>query len=80
VRLISKSSIHVLKFKSSQGVSLWKKLKAAVPKAAEEAGQFESFSSTILPDTVATFRSQVEAWEDDIKQLNPFKPTIKCKQ
>ncbi|KAF8171891.1 hypothetical protein BJ912DRAFT_1025110 [Pholiota molesta] len=59
------------------GASLWKKLKVAVPKAAEQASQFESFSSTISKDNLSAFQSQVEAWEEDIKQLNPFKPTIK---
>ncbi|KAF8198417.1 hypothetical protein BJ912DRAFT_1020430 [Pholiota molesta] len=60
-----------------QGASLWKKLVTAAPMAIEQAKQFESFSSTISSESLVTFRSQVEAWEDDISEPNPFKPTIK---
>lgn len=62
-----------------QGVSLWKKLKDAVPMAAEQAEQFALFSNTISPESKASFQRQVEAWEDNIKNPNPFKPTINRK-
>ncbi|KAG1788040.1 uncharacterized protein HD556DRAFT_1434199 [Suillus plorans] len=65
---------------TNMGVSLSRKLKAAVPERDQHVRDFEDFDNALQherPEQVAEWRLAVEKWESDSSQENPFALTGK---
>ncbi|KAG2048340.1 hypothetical protein BDR06DRAFT_976099 [Suillus hirtellus] len=65
---------------TNMGVSLSRKLKAAVPECDQHVCDFEDFNNALeheRPKQVAEWRLAVERWESDLSQENPFALTGK---
>ncbi|KAK0478572.1 hypothetical protein EDD18DRAFT_1312571 [Armillaria luteobubalina] len=63
----------------SMGTSLLRKIKDAVPNAAEFESCFERFTTTLPTDDTAKWTAMVESWEADREQFNPFARVVASK-
>ncbi|KAK0470846.1 hypothetical protein IW261DRAFT_1553665 [Armillaria novae-zelandiae] len=63
----------------SQGNTLLRKIKDAVPKAFEHEDRFERFMASLPQSDVEKWTKMVEAWEVDRNEPNPFAWTVASK-
>lgn len=59
------------------GALLLKKIKSAIPELIERTTDFLEFERNIPPEEIASWKSQVERWENDITNPNPFEQRVK---
>ncbi|KAG1790947.1 uncharacterized protein HD556DRAFT_1445722 [Suillus plorans] len=60
------------------GISLLRKLKAAIPERNQHQRDFNEFNETLVTERteeVAMWKQGVEKWETDMSATNPFSPT-----
>ncbi|KAK0493690.1 hypothetical protein EDD18DRAFT_1356144 [Armillaria luteobubalina] len=60
----------------SQGDTLLRKIKDAIPKASDHEDRFECFTASLPQSDVAKWTKMVEAWEMDRNKPNPFARTV----
>ncbi|KAK0460313.1 hypothetical protein IW261DRAFT_1587084 [Armillaria novae-zelandiae] len=60
----------------SQGDTLLRKIKDAVPKASEHEDRFKCFTASLPQSDVVKWTEMVEAWEVDRNKPNPFARTV----
>ncbi|KAK0209439.1 hypothetical protein IW262DRAFT_1529245 [Armillaria fumosa] len=63
----------------SQGDTLLRKIKDAVPKASDHEDLFERFMASLPQTDVAKWTKMVEGWEVDRNKPNPFARTVASK-
>ncbi|KAK0484087.1 hypothetical protein EDD18DRAFT_1467586 [Armillaria luteobubalina] len=63
----------------SQGDTLLRKIKDAIPKASDHEDQFERFTASLPQGNIAKWTTMVEAWEMDRNKPNPFARTVASK-
>ncbi|KAK0467431.1 hypothetical protein IW261DRAFT_1613021 [Armillaria novae-zelandiae] len=60
----------------SQGDTLLRKIKDAVPKASDHEDRFKRFTASLPQSDVVKWTEMVEAWEVDRNKPNPFARTV----
>jgi hypothetical protein len=61
------------------GLSLLRKVKEAIPMHATHSNLLEQLESVINQSVLDVWVKEVEAWENDNENPNPFAPRWKCK-
>jgi hypothetical protein len=60
------------------GSSLLCRIKAAIPERNEHINAFQELNGSLPPESVASWKEAIEAWEQSKTKKNPFELQDKC--
>ncbi|KAH7904101.1 hypothetical protein BJ138DRAFT_1175416 [Hygrophoropsis aurantiaca] len=60
----------------TMGVSLYRKLNNAIPQSEKHAQEFSLLSALIPPESLTIWTTEVERWESDNNNPNPFQSSV----
>jgi hypothetical protein len=69
-------SLINLSSKLNLGMTLFRKMRDAVPERNKQVAHYELFQLSFLSEQIAEWTAAVESWEKDQSSVNPFVSTV----